>query len=101
MDIIDLAQQIAEMRGEHGAALERIEARLGEIPGLCYEHRSECVSEREQAEAKASKRLDTLEAAQQPTTVRDVWGWAWRLGAGTAAVSGGALVVRALIVAAW
>ena len=75
MDLIDLAQQIAEMRGEHGAALERIETRLGEIPGLCYDHRSKCVAEREQIESRLTSRVGTLEQAAAPTTVRQAWAW--------------------------
>lgn len=75
MDLIDLAQQIAEMRGEHGAALERIETRLGEIPVLCYDHRSKCAAEREQAESRLCSRVGTLETAAAPTTVRQAWAW--------------------------
>ena len=106
MDIIDLAQQIAEMRGEFkrscGATqetLERIEGRMAEWPVLCAEHRSACTVDRDAIERGIECRVHALEAAQQPTTVRDVWGWAWRLGAGAAGVAGGALAVRALVMA--
>lgn len=101
MDLIDLAQQIAEMRGEYRAgrtetadALERIEGRLSEIPALCYDHRAKCMADREQAEAKMLGRVGVLESAAQPTTVRQAWAWAQycaTVGAG-AALTGYALV---------
>ena len=93
MDLMDLAQQIGEMRGEFRTAqretadaLGRIEGRLDEIPTLCYDHRSRCATEREAAEGALARRVSDVEDAARPTTVRQVWSWAQYL----ATVSAGA-----------
>ena len=110
--------------GELGKAIGRLEAgqeqqrelsqaileRLDQIPVRCADHQRECraavdraIDEesdtRQRQVGAAFAQLNAHAAHLRPTTVGDVLGWAWRLGAGVAAVSAGSLAVHALILA--
>ena len=75
------------------------ELELGKVLGRIESKLDDALLKHTDCRAEITKRLMCLEQRQLPTTVRDVWGWAWRVGAGAAAVSGGALAVRALVLA--
>jgi hypothetical protein len=75
------------------------ELELGKVLGRIESKLDDALLKHTSCRAEITSRLMVLEQRQQPTTVRDVWGWAWRVGAGAAAVSGGALAVRALVLA--
>ena len=103
MDLIELAQQIAEMRGEFRSgrietadALERIEGRMTEWPVLCAEHRAACATQRESAHATCStatcaRLVRVEEQAAAVGRARLISSWAW-----SSLATGGGIALAAL-----